>query len=103
MDAPAGVTQEEGHIGFLYLLSGVLTLTLIARRIQPSLFLVDREVDFCVHPRINRSPLLLLVGHVFCLFECVVVCSSSCCCSNKNQNTPRPSEHPPQVEECLKV
>ena len=51
MDAPTGVTQEEGHTGFL-----------IARRIQPSISLVDREVDLlCTwYPRSNRSP---LVGH----------------------------------------
>ena len=52
MDAPAaGVTQEEGHTGFLHLVpSAVLTLTFLARRIQPSLSLVDCEVEFlCTH------------------------------------------------------
>ena len=58
---PAGVTQEEGHKVFLHLTSAVLGLILIARRIQPSLSPVDREVEF-VYPRINRSP---LVGHNF--------------------------------------
>ena len=59
MDAPAGVTQEEGHAGFLHLRSAVLALIFIARRIQPTLSLVDREVEFCVlYPRINRSPLV---------------------------------------------
>ena len=49
VDAPAGVTQEEGHTGFLHLPSAVLALILIARiRIQPFLSLVDREVEFCV-------------------------------------------------------
>ena len=49
MDAPAGVTQEEGHTGFLiHLLSAVRTLIYLARRIQPFLSLVDREVEFCV-------------------------------------------------------
>ena len=48
MDAPAGVTQEEGHIEFLHLASAVLALIFIATRIQPSLILVDREVEFCV-------------------------------------------------------
>ena len=33
MDAPAGVTQEEGHTGFLHLPSAVLAFTFIARRI----------------------------------------------------------------------
>ena len=42
VDAPAGVTQEEGHIKFLHLPSAVLPLIFIARRIQPSIFLVDR-------------------------------------------------------------
>ena len=47
LDVPAGVTQEEGHTGFLvHLLSAVRALIFLARRIQP--FLVDREVDFCV-------------------------------------------------------
>ena len=48
VDAPAGVTQEEGHTGFLHLPCEVLALIFIARRIQPSLSLVKREVEFCV-------------------------------------------------------
>ena len=48
VDAPAGVTQEKGHAGFLHLPSAVLALIFIARRIQPSLSLADREVEFCV-------------------------------------------------------
>ena len=49
MDVPAGVTQEEGHTGFLiHLLSAVRALIFLARRIQPFLSLVDREVEFCV-------------------------------------------------------
>ena len=49
LDVPAGATQEEGHTGFLiHLLSAVLALISLARRIQPSLSLVDREVEFCV-------------------------------------------------------
>ena len=46
MDVLDGVTQEEGHTGFLHLPSAVLSLIFIARRIQPFLSLVDREVDF---------------------------------------------------------
>ena len=47
MDVPAGVTQEEGHTGFLIRLpSAVHTLIFLARRMQPFLSLVDREVDF---------------------------------------------------------
>ena len=46
---PAGVTQEEGHTGFLtHLLSAVRALIFLARRIQPFFSLVDREVEFCV-------------------------------------------------------
>ena len=48
LDVPAGVTQEEGHTGFLIHLSAVRALIFIARRIQPFLSLVDREVEFCV-------------------------------------------------------
>ena len=49
LDVPAGVTQEEGHTGFLiHLPSAVRALIFVARRIQPFLSLVDREVKFCV-------------------------------------------------------
>ena len=41
VDVPAGVTLEEGHTGFLDLLSAV-------RKIQPFLSLVDRDVEFCI-------------------------------------------------------
>ena len=43
VDAPAGVTHVEGHTGFIYLPSAMLALILLAKRIQPSLSLVDRE------------------------------------------------------------
>ena len=47
LDVPAGVTQEEGHTGFfIHLLSAVRALIFLARRIQPFLSLVDREVEF---------------------------------------------------------
>ena len=60
LDVPAGVTQEEGHTGFLIRLpSAVRDLIFLAGRIQPFLSLVDREVEF-VYLRFNRSP---LVGH----------------------------------------
>ena len=65
MDAPVGVTQEEGHTGFLHLPSAVLALVFLARRIQPPLSLVDREVEF-VYSRINHS---LLVGYFFFCFS----------------------------------
>ena len=49
LDVPAGVTQEEGHTGFfIHLLSAVRALIFFARRIQPFLSHVDREVEFCV-------------------------------------------------------
>ena len=49
LDVPAGVTQEEGHTGFLiHLFSAVRALIFLARRIQPFLSLVGREVEFCV-------------------------------------------------------
>ena len=49
LDVPAGVTQEEGHTGFfIHLLSAVHALIFLARRIQPFVSLVDREVEFCV-------------------------------------------------------
>ena len=57
MDVPVGVTQEEDHTGFLHLPSAVLALIFLARRIQLSLFLVDREVEFC-GLNFNGSPLV---------------------------------------------
>ena len=49
LDVPAGVTQEEGHAGFfIRLLSAVRALIFLARRIQPFLSVVDREVEVCV-------------------------------------------------------
>ena len=63
MHVPAGFTQEEGNTGFsIHLLSAVLALIFLARRIQPFLSLVDCEVEFFVYYRFNRSP---PVGH-FC-------------------------------------
>ena len=41
-------TQEEGHTGFSHFPSAVLAVMFLARRVQPFLFLVDREVEFCV-------------------------------------------------------
>ena len=49
LDVPTGVTQEEGHTGFsIHLFSAVRALIFLARRIQPFLSLVDREVKLCV-------------------------------------------------------
>ena len=59
VDAPAGVTQKEQHTGFLHLPSAVLAPIFIARRIQPSPSLVDREVEFlCTHELIVLHYLL---------------------------------------------
>ena len=46
VDVPAKVTTEEGHTGFLHRPSAVLASFFLARRIQSSLSLVDREVEF---------------------------------------------------------
>ena len=49
LDVPAGATQEEGHKGFfIHLLSAVRAFIFLARRIQPFLSLIDREIEFCV-------------------------------------------------------
>ena len=54
LDVPAGVTQEGGHTGFFIHLpsSAVRALIFLARRIQPFLSLVEREVEFCVLTRV---------------------------------------------------
>ena len=50
LDVPAGVTQEEGHTRFFFpLTSAVRAFIFLARRIQPFLSLVDREVEFSVY------------------------------------------------------
>ena len=55
-EVPAGVTQEEGRSGFLRLPSAVLALIFLARRIQPFLSLVDREVEFlCTNDLIEEK------------------------------------------------
>ena len=48
VDVLAGVKQEEGHTRLLHLPSAVLAFIFLARKIQPFLSLVDREVEFCV-------------------------------------------------------
>ena len=64
MDVPPGVTQEEGHTGFLHLHSAVLALFFLARRIQPSLSFVDREVEFL---GTNELIVLDLLGFFLCV------------------------------------
>ena len=68
MDVPAGVTQEEGHTGFLiHLPSAVRALIFVARRIQPFLSLVDRDVEFlCTNELIVLHPLGIFI--LFFLF-----------------------------------
>ena len=63
LDVPAGVTQEEGHTGFLiHLLSAVRALIFLAKKIQPFLSLVDRDVDFlCTNDFIVLHPLGIFV------------------------------------------
>ena len=51
LDVPAGVTQEERSHRIFFLIhlpSAVRAFIFVARRIQPFLSLVDREVEFCV-------------------------------------------------------
>ena len=48
VEVSAGAAEEEGHTRFLHRPSLVLALIILARRIQPSLSLVDREIEFCV-------------------------------------------------------
>ena len=48
MDAPDGGAQEKAQTDYFYLTSAGLALVFIAKRIQPPLSLVDREVEFCV-------------------------------------------------------
>ena len=48
LDVPAGVTQEEGHRGFLHLPSAELCLNFSREKDSAVLSLVDYEVEFCV-------------------------------------------------------
>ena len=72
MDASAGVTQEESHTGFLHLPSAVLALIFLARRIQPSLSLVDHEVELWYSTCMSTvpfAPSVVAVGKLkLCIF-----------------------------------
>ena len=57
MDTPAGVIQEEGHTGFLHLLSAVLDLIFLVRRVSRPFPSSTVKLNF-VYPRNNRSPLV---------------------------------------------
>ena len=48
VDEPAGHTGRRPHRISPPSIGGVLSLNFLARRIQPFLSLVDREVEFCV-------------------------------------------------------
>ena len=63
VDAPAGVTQEEGHT--LHVPPAVLVLLFIARRIQPSHSLVDRKVEIS---GTQELIVLHLLGYIFYVF-----------------------------------
>ena len=41
-------SQEEDHTGIFHLPSAVLALIFLARRVQASLSLADREVECCI-------------------------------------------------------
>ena len=67
LDVPAGVTQEEGHTGFLIHLPSAVHAFIFAREgfsrsFPPSTV----KSDFVYYDLINRSP--LLVGHFFFIF-----------------------------------
>ena len=58
-------STSRGHTGFfIHPPSAVRALIFLARRIQPFLSLVDREVEVCVL-MINRSP---LIGHFYFIY-----------------------------------
>ena len=62
LDVPAGVTQEEGHTGFLiHLPSAVRALIFVVRRIQPFLSLVDRSRILCTNELIVLHPLGIFI------------------------------------------
>ena len=127
VDVPAEVTHEEGHTGFLiHLPSAVLALIFPARRIQPSLSLVDRACNDdmskkyrymtgpdCAVMYDNRTTLFIkflstvsravpvniverkIRTHLELLSISQLGRKKCHRCLKKNQNAPRPSEHPP--------
>ena len=68
VDVPAGVIQEKGHTEFLHLLSAVLVLSFIARRIQPFLSLADREVKICTGILCTYELTILHLLGMICIF-----------------------------------
>ena len=77
VDVPAGVIQEEGQTGFLHLPSAVLALIFLARRIQPFLSLVGREVKFCVLH--NEITVLHLLGIYIYIYIYICGCLGTTC------------------------
>ena len=75
VDAPAGVAGGRSHIisppSFC-----VLPLIFIARRIQPSLSFVNREIEFCVLYCTNELIVLHVLGMIFQLFIYTVLLHS---------------------------
>ena len=85
LDVPAGVTQEEGHTGFLFRLpAAVRALIFLARRIHLFLSLVDREVEFCVltilhllgnflfiYVLVRKNPMTVATSQWVCVCVCV--------------------------------
>ena len=66
LDVPARVTQEEGRTGFfIHLPSAVLALVLLARRIQPFLSLIDRDVELCINDLIVLHSLGIFIYILF--------------------------------------
>ena len=69
LDVPDGVTQEEGHKGFLiHFPSAVRALIFLARRIQSLLSFVDREVEFWILCT-NEIIVLQLLDVLFCFCQ----------------------------------
>ena len=107
VDVPAGVTQEEGHTGFLiHLPSAVLALIFLARRIQPFLSLVDREVECCVLTILMVLHLLGLFIFIYCYFMVRKVCvtTSRFELTSQRQKVSRlPTESPGQPVRTLQL
>ena len=80
VEVPAGVRQE-GTTGFLHLPSAELALIFLARRIQPFLSLVDREVELSCT---NDLIVLDLMG----IFYFVRKNPSSCDCTEARTHLP---------------
>ena len=91
VEVPAGVTQEEGHIGFLiHLPYAVVALNFLARRNQPSLTLVDRESRIlCTNELIVLHLLgIFLYIYIFTYYFFVRKNPSSCDCPEIRTHVP---------------